>query len=141
MNALDHLIPTIKRNLKQFDKPGVLFVRPGYCVEKGWPTKEEAIVAITSPAAGKVNLPAKIDGVRVEARPATDLEQFSHDNPDQLSQVAAHRPEPRGSVLPNFSPSAASVRPTISAALAASRQTKPEIAYTPANVPLSPVTG
>jgi len=141
MNKLDHLIPKIKRNLKQFDKPGVLFVRPGFCVKKGWPTREEAIVAVTSPAAGKVKLPSKIDGVPVEVRPATDLEQFSHDNPAQLSQVADHRLELRGSVLPEFSPSAARVRPAISAGVAASRQTKPEIAYTPADVPLSPVTG
>jgi len=128
MNKLDHLIPKIKRNLKQFDKPGVLFVRPGFCVKKGWPTREEAIVAVTSPAAGKVKLPSKIDGVPVEVRPATDLEQFSHDNPAQLSQVADHRLELRGSVLPEFSPSAARVRPAISAGVAASRQTKPEIA-------------
>ncbi len=141
MNKLDHLIPKIKRHLKQFDKPGVLFVRPGFCVEKGWPTKEEAIVAVTSSRARKVKLPSKIEGTSVEVRSATDLEQFSHDNPAQLSQVADHRPELRGSVLPEFSPSAASIRPNISAAVAASRQTKPEIAYTAANVPLSPVLG
>src|SRR5712672_1928307 len=141
MNKLDHLIPKIKRSLKQFNKPGVLFVRPGFCVEKGWPTKEEAIVAVTSPGTRKVKLPSQIEGTPVEVRPATDLEKFSHDNPAQLSQIADHRPELRGSVLPEFSPSAARVRPTISPDVATSRQTKPEIAYTPATVPLSPVAG
>src|ERR1700720_3777320 len=110
MNKLDHLIPKIKRNLKQFKKPGVLFVRPGFCVEKGWPTKEEAIVAVTSRTAGKVKLPSKIEGTKVEVRPATDLEQLSHDHPNQFSQVADHRPELRSSnILPEFSPSMASV--------------------------------
>src|SRR5713101_3290552 len=141
MNKLDHLIPKIKSNLKQLNKPGVLFVRPGFCVKKGWPTKEEAIVAVTSPTARKVKLPSKIGGTTVEVRPATDLEQLSHDNPVLLSQVADHRQELRGSVLPEFSPSAASIRPNISSNVAASHQIKPEIAYTPANVPLSPVTG
>ncbi len=78
MNTLDHLIPKIKRNIKQFDMPGVLAVRPGFGVEKKWPTKEEAIVAITSPKAKKIKLPSKIEGTPVEVRPATDLEQFSH---------------------------------------------------------------
>jgi len=141
MNTLDHLIPKIKRNLKQFKKPGVLFVRPGYCIKKGWPTKEEAIVAVTTPTARKVKLPSKIEGTTVETRPATDLEQLSHDNPALLSRVADHRQELRGSVLPEFSPSAASIRPSISSNVAASHQTKPEIAYTPAGVPLTPVTG
>jgi phosphatidylserine/phosphatidylglycerophosphate/cardiolipin synthase-like enzyme len=141
MNKLDHLIPIIKRNLTQLDKPGVLFVRPGYCVENGWPTKEEAIVVVTSSTTGKVSLPSKIEGTSVEVRQATDLEQFSHDNPAQLSQVADHRPELRSSVLPEFSPSAASVRPNVSAEVASARQKKPEIAYTPADVPLNPVSG
>jgi phosphatidylserine/phosphatidylglycerophosphate/cardiolipin synthase-like enzyme len=142
MNRLDHLIPKIKRNLKSFKKPGVLFVRPGFCVEKGWPTKEEAIVAITSRNAGKVKLPAKIEGTKVEARRATDLEQFSHDQPGKFSQVADHRAELRSSnVLPEFSPSKAGVRPKVSAGVASARQTKPEIAYTPAEVPLNPVSG
>jgi hypothetical protein len=54
MNKLDYLIPKIKRNLKEFNKPGVLFVTPGFCVENGWPTKEDAIVAVTSRTAGKI---------------------------------------------------------------------------------------
>jgi hypothetical protein len=129
MNTLDHLIPKIKRNLKQFKKPGVLFVRPGYCIKKGWPTKEEAIVAVTTPTARKVKLPSKIEGTTVETRPATDLEQFSHDNPALLSRVADHRQELRGSVLPEFSPSAASIRPSISSTKQSRRSPTPRPAF------------
>ena len=141
MNKLDHLIPIIKRNLKKLDKPGVLFVRPGYCIENGWPTKEEAIVAVTSTKNGKVKLPSKIEGIPVEVRPATDVEQLSHDSPDKFSQLADHRQELRGSMLQEFSPSDATVKPAVSSKVAAARQQKPEIAYTPANVPLSSVSG
>ncbi len=141
MNSLDHLIPKIKRNLKKFDKPGVLFVRPGFCVEKGWPTKEEAIVAVTSAKAKKVRLPAKIDGTAVEIRTASDLEQFSHDHPAEFSQVADHRAELRGSALPEFSPSAESLHPKISANVSTARQKKAPLDYSSASVPLSPVKG
>jgi hypothetical protein len=141
MNKLDHLIPTIKRNLKPFDKPGVLFVRPGYCLKNGWPTDEEAIVAVTSRKAGKVKLPSRIGGTSVEIRPASDLEQFSHDKPSEFSQLADHRAELRGSALPEFSPSQAAVRPKIAISVASSRQKKANIVYTPANVPLNPVAG
>jgi phosphatidylserine/phosphatidylglycerophosphate/cardiolipin synthase-like enzyme len=141
MNTLDHLVPTIKRNLKQFNQPGVLFVRPGFSLHNGWPTKKEAIVVVTSPKAGKLNLPSNIEGTPVEVRPATDLEQFSQDEPAQFSQLADHRAELRASMLPEFSPSGASVRPEVSAAVASARQKKPEISYTPAAVPLAPVSG
>jgi PLD-like domain len=141
MNTLDHLIPTIKRNLSKLNQPGVLFVRPGFHLENGWPTKKEAIVVVTSPTAGKLNLPSNIEGTPVEVRPATDLEQFSHDEPAQFSQLADHRAELRGSMLPEFSPSGAGVRAEVSAEVASARQKKAEISYTPAAVPLAPVSG
>jgi hypothetical protein len=141
MNKLDHLIPKIKRNLKKFDKPGVLFVRPGYCIEHSWPTHEEAIVAVTSQKARKVKLPSKIEGTSVEVRRASDLEQFSHDKPSQFSQLADHRAEFRGGGLTQFAPAQASVRPNISADVATTQQKKAPIQYVSANVPLSPVTG
>jgi phosphatidylserine/phosphatidylglycerophosphate/cardiolipin synthase-like enzyme len=141
MNTLDHLIPTIKRNLQKFDQPGVLFVRPGFSLEDGWPTKKEAIVVVTSATAGRLNLPSNIEGTPVEVRPATDLEQFSHDDPARFSQLADHRVELRGSMLSEFSPSGAGVRADVSAAVASAQQKKPEIGYTPAAVPLAPVSG
>ena len=98
MNKLDPLIPKIKRNLKQLNKPGVLFVRPGYCIANDWPTKEEAIVVVTSQKARKIKLPSKIEGTTVEVRPASSLEQFSHDSPAKFSQLADHRAEFRGGV-------------------------------------------
>jgi len=141
VNKLDRLIPIIKSNLRQFDKPGVLYVRPGYRMPKGWPTSEEAIVAVTSAKAKKVKLPSEINGIPVEIRVASDIEQFSHDHFDSFSKITDRRPELKGGSLAEFSPSTAKVRPTISAAVSAARQTKPEIAYTPASVPLTPVQG
>jgi PLD-like domain len=141
VNTLDHLIPKIKRNIKKLNKPGVLAVRPGFCHENGWPTKEEAIVAVTSRGA-KVKLPSKIEGTTVEARPATDLEQFSHDQPDKFSTIADHRAELRGtSILPEFSPATGQIKSPISPKVTASRKKKIPLNYVPANVPLSPVSG
>ena len=141
MNKLDPLIPKIKRNLKQFHKPGVLFVRPGYCIEHDWPTTEEAIVAVTSQKARNVKLPAEIEGTRVQVRRATDLEQFSHDKPSQFSQLADHRAEYRGGGLTQFAPAQHSVRPNITADVSTAQQKKAAIQYVPANVPLNPVSG
>ena len=141
MNKLDHLIPKIKRNLKQFNQPGVLFVRPGYCVKKGWPTKKEAIVAVTAKNTRKIKLPSKIEGTTVEVRPATDLEQFSHDHPSKFSRLADHRAEFRGGGLSEFSPSQASVRPNITADVATNQQTKAHIQYVSSSLPLTPVSG
>jgi hypothetical protein len=141
MNKLDHLIPKIKRNLKKFDKPGVLFVRPGYCIEHEWPTHEEAIVAVTSQKAGKVKLPAKVEGTSVEVRRATDVEQFSHDKPSEFSQLADHRAEFRGGGLSQFAPKQSSVKPNITADVSTKQQKKAPIQYVSASVPLTPVKG
>lgn len=143
MNQLDHLIPKIKHNLKKFKRPGVLFVRPGYCTTKaGWLSKKEAIVAVIAAGKKPPKLPPKIGGTPVDVRPATELEQFSHDHPQQFSQLADHRAEFRGtSLLPEFDPSTESVRPPIAAKVAASHQTKAPINYTFPKVPLSPVSG
>jgi phosphatidylserine/phosphatidylglycerophosphate/cardiolipin synthase-like enzyme len=141
MNKLDHLLPKIKRHLKKFDKPGVLFVRPGYCIENDWPTKEEAIVAVTAQGARKMKLPSRIEGTKVEVRPASDLEQFSHDSPSKFSQLADHRAEFRGGGLPQFAPKSAGVKPNITADVATRQQTKAHIQYVSSTVPLKPVSG
>jgi hypothetical protein len=142
MNKLDYLIPKIKRNLKQFRKPGILFVRPGFCAEKDWPTKEEAIVAVTARGKKPPKMPREIEGTPVDVRPATELEQFSHDKPEQFSQLADHRAEIRGtSLLPEFDPSTQSVKAPIAPKVAASHQTKIPVQYTPPAVPLNPVSG
>lgn len=141
MNKLDHLVPKIKRNLAKFDKPGVLFVRPGYCIDKDWPSKEEAIVAVTDQKARKLRLPGKIQGTRVEVRRATSLEQFSHDDPTKFSELADHRAELRGSSLPQFSPSKAIVHPNIAPNVSSSHQKKVQITYASSTVPLNPVSG
>lgn len=143
MNTLEHLIPVIKRNLKQFKKPGVLFVRPGFLSTKtGWLSKQEALVAVTARDKKPPKLPAEIEGTPVEARPATELEQLSHDKPERFSQLADHRAELRGtSLLPEFDPSANAVKPPVTPKVAAAHRRKPRIQYSPAAVPLSPVNG
>ena len=143
MNKLDSLIPKIKRNLKKFKKSGVLFVRPGYCTTKGgWLSKEEAIVAVTAAGKKPPKLPSKVDGTSVDVRPATQLEQFSHDNPQKFSQLADHRAEFRGtSLLPEFDPSTNSVIAPIAPRVAASHQTKIPLQYAPAGVSLSAANG
>jgi phosphatidylserine/phosphatidylglycerophosphate/cardiolipin synthase-like enzyme len=141
VNTLDELIPTIKNNLPALDQPGVLFVRPGFSMKKDWPSKQKAIVAVMAKGAPPVKLPAKIGGFPVEARPATDLEQFSNDHPAQFSQAAEHRAELRGGLLPEFSPSLGAIPSPIDAAVLSKRQTKAAIPYSAPNVPLDPVEG
>jgi PLD-like domain len=143
LNKLEYLIPKIKHNLKKFKKAGVLFVRPGYCSTKaGWLSKKEAIVVVTAAGKKPPKLPSKIDGTPVDVRPATQIEQFSHDKPEQFSRLADQRAEFRGtSLLPEFDPSTESVVSPIAPKVAASHQTKIRIPYTAPNVPLSPASG
>lgn len=143
MNKLEHLIPKIKRNINQFKKPGVLFLRPGYCSTKtGWLSQREAIVAVTTAGKKPPKLPSKIGGTPVDVRQATQVEQFSHDQPEKFSQLADHRAEFRGtSLLPEFDPSTGSVVPPIAPKVAAAHQTKIPLHYKPANIPLSPASG
>jgi len=142
VNSLDHLIPKIKRNLKKFDKAGVLFVRPGFCMEKKWLSKEEAIVAVTSRKAKKVKLPLEIEGTRVDVRKASELEQFTHDKPDEFSELADHRAELRGtSLLPEFDPSTGKAKAPISAKVTATRQKKKRLPYESPNLHPKPAQG
>jgi hypothetical protein len=143
VNKLDYLIPKIKRNLAKFKKPGVLFVRPGYCTTKsGWLSTEAAIVAVTAAGKKPPKLPAKIEGTPVDVRQATQVEQFSHDQPEQFSRLADHRAEFRGtSLLPEFDPSTQSVVAPIAPKVAAAHQTKAPLQYQAPGVPLSPANG
>lgn len=143
MNQLDYLIPKIKRNIAQFKKPGVLFVTPGYCSTKtGWLSKEPAIVAVTAAGKKPPKLPSKIDGTPVDVRQASEVEQFSHEQPEQFSRLADHRAEFRGtSLLPQFDPSTGKAVAPIAPKVAAAHQTKIPLHYKPANVPLSPANG
>ena len=143
MNKLDYLFPKIKNNLKQFKKPGVLFVRPGYCCSKGgWLTKEPAIVAVIAAGKRPPKLPSKIAGIPVDVRSATPLEQFSYDKPQQYSMLADHRAEFRGtSLLPEFDPATGAVVAPIAPKVAAAQQTKIRLQYASASVPLSPAKG
>jgi len=143
MNTLEGLIPTIKRNLKKFKKTGVLHVRPGFCCAKnGWPTKRKAIVVVADRKGRKVKVPSKVEGIPVEVRRATELEQFSYEHPDKYSQLADHRAELRGtSILPEFDPVGGVVQAPIAAKVAAAHQTKIQVQYAAPDVPLKPVSG
>lgn len=143
MNKLEYLIPKIKKNIDKFKKSGVLFVRPGYCATKaGWLSNEDAIVAVTAAGKKPPKLASKINGTPVDVRQATELEQFSHDQPDKFSRLADHRAEFRGtSLLPEFDPSTGNVVSPIAPKVAAASQTKIPLHYTAPNVPLSPASG
>jgi hypothetical protein len=60
---------TISRTLADFEKPGVISVRPGYAFEAGWITDRPAIVVTVDGAAEGV--PERIDGIPVEIRAAS----------------------------------------------------------------------
>jgi phosphatidylserine/phosphatidylglycerophosphate/cardiolipin synthase-like enzyme len=141
MNNLAHLIPIIQKNLKVFDEPGVVLVRPGFCSKDGWPTKTPGIIVATSKSGSPPKLPKTVDGVPVEVRKATRLEQLNHDDPEGFSKMADHRQELRSSsALPEFSPSTGGPLPPVSATVLASHAAKAEIQYTaPNGVALTPI--
>jgi phosphatidylserine/phosphatidylglycerophosphate/cardiolipin synthase-like enzyme len=139
MNKLDPLVPIINAHVAELKQPGVAFIRPGYKLENDWPTTEPAIVVVLSQNAPAPALPAEVDGIKVDVRRATAVEQMRHDEPVRFAKIAATRPEVKAGALPEIDPVAEDAEalappPTLLAA-------KPQISYTPANVPLAPVTG
>jgi hypothetical protein len=142
MNTLEGLLPIIKKNLKKLKQPGVLYVRPGFCMKRGWPTKKKAIVAVTSRTAREVKLPSQIEGITVESRRANELEQFSYEHPEQYSRLADHRAELRGtSILPEFDPADEAINPPVAPKVAAARQRKLPLNYDAPDVALDAVSG
>lgn len=140
MNKLAYLLPLIQKHITQLWKDGVIAVRPGYLTKDNWPTDKPAIIVTVSQTAMPVDLPDQIEGTPVEVRKATDLEELSAQQPEQMATVAAQHPEFRDDAFPKITPpdnSEEAVPPVD--VLAAG---KPQEPYTPpTGVILSPVTG
>ena len=90
---LNDLVPVIERHIQELKQPGIVSIRPGYRMENDWPTKEAAIVAIWPKDAPTVSLPKEIEGIKVDVREATAVEQMRHTEPDKFAKMASRRPE------------------------------------------------
>lgn len=142
MNELSALTPIIQSHAEEFKRQGVISVRPGYRMENGWPTKEPAIVVVMSQTAKPSGIPSEVEGIKVDVRSATPIEEYRYENPETFAALAARLPELRGGAFPGIDPAASDLtadQPQPAPEIAAA---KPEIAYTaPAGFPLAPVTG
>jgi phosphatidylserine/phosphatidylglycerophosphate/cardiolipin synthase-like enzyme len=137
---LNDLVPVIARHIQELNQPGIVSIRPGYRMENDWPTKEPAIVAIRSKDAPAVSLPAEIEGIKVDVREATAVEQMRYTEPDKFAKLASRRPELNPGAFPETNPpaeGAAALQPMVD--LVAAK--KPMIPYTAPSVALTPVTG
>lgn len=134
MGVLAGLPDVIDANSAALNKPGVLAVRPGYIEKNGWPTKDPAVVVVKEQGAADPPVPAVVNGVPVQVRVATDVEQYAANNPSNFARAVLTRPEAR---LDAFAP-AASFEAAVPQVLAA----KPSLPYSgPDGVTLQPVTG
>jgi phosphatidylserine/phosphatidylglycerophosphate/cardiolipin synthase-like enzyme len=138
MNLLDSIVPVLRRNAAQLLKPGILSIRPGYKLANGWPTKEPAIIAIKAQSAGPVSLPEEVDGVQVEVRTASPPEEMRYRHPAQFSLLARVNPELEADA---FDETYAFPVAGLTAAADLAFLAKPQVPYTPAAIPLSPITG
>jgi hypothetical protein len=139
MNPLNNLIPIINAHLAELKTAGVISIRPGYRLQNGWPTKDPAIVVIVSKNAPDISLPSEIQGVPIDIRKATDVEELRFREPEKFSRIAAQRAEFRAGAFPEVDPVAEEVLAERSTDLEAA---KPQIPYTPpAGVLLNPVSG
>jgi len=116
MNELSHLVPIIQAHAGELKVPGVASIRPGYRMENGWPTREPAIVVIASQQAGDLALPAQVEGVKVEVRRATAIEQLRHEEPERYAKIASARRELAAGAFPEVDPAAAPAAPAVAAA-------------------------
>jgi hypothetical protein len=142
MPDLNDLMPLINAHQAELKQPGVASIRPGYLIQDGWPTKMPAIVVIVSKSSGNLTLPDHVEGVPVDVRRATDVEELRYQEPDRFAAIASQRAEFRHGAFDDIDPvagmeSVADEEDTVEVEAA-----KPSIAYTaPAGVSLQPVTG
>jgi hypothetical protein len=137
--GLNELVPLIQRHVDELKKPGVVSIRPGYRMENDWPTKEPAVVVVRSKGAAGLSFPSEVEGVKVDVREATPVEQLRHGEPERFAKLAAQRPELGPGAFPEVDPAApdaAAAQPVF-----APEAAKPQIQYTPASVPLEAVSG
>jgi Subtilase family/PLD-like domain len=136
------IVDAIRSNLSEFQKPGVLFVRPGYKETAGWVTDTPAIVALVAKKRDVTpddQLPPAIDGFDVDVRQATYLERVRAEDPGRYAELAANAPGEFQVAQPQFeyAPNTGAVTATVLDEVLTSRPTKPQIPYTPAAQPLA----
>jgi len=142
MNKLDKIMPIIDAHLQELKQPGVLSIRPGYKLQNDWPTDQPAIVVITSKDVGRLQLPQQIDGVPIDVRTATEVEQVRYQQPLRYAMLAAQHTELRADAFQEFDPVAEAEGVEALAAFAPDvMAAKPQIPYTGPGVPLESITG
>jgi hypothetical protein len=144
MGKLDSVIAVINAHAQELKQPGVVSIRPSYKLVNGWPTQEPAIVVVISQRAANPALPASLDGIPLDIRQATDVEQLRFDDPDKYHAIAQQRAEFRGGAFPELIPNSGDDEASVEeppGELMRGAVKKPQIAYTPAAVALTPVTG
>jgi phosphatidylserine/phosphatidylglycerophosphate/cardiolipin synthase-like enzyme len=144
MSRLDAVLDVINAHASELKAPGVISIRPGYKVENGWPTTQPAIVVVVSRRAGPVDLPPLVEGIPVDVRRAGDVEQLRFDDPQRYNAIAQHRSEFRGGAFQEVDPVAEGEEAATedrAEEIERGAPAKASIEYTPADVPLEPITG
>ena len=147
--AAQDALAIVRAKIELFSKPGVLSVRPGLRLSLQSSAAERVIVATVLPERLSellAAIPAQIEGVRVDLRPASAMQVVQARQPAQYLMMAAARHELRqpdfdGQVFFNEDGTVAA-NPAPLAAFAAARAGKPHIAYeAPAGASLNAVSG
>ena len=136
-NPLNHVASVIDRHQADLKKPGVINVQPGYKMENDWPTKQPAIVVIKSQGAADIALPSAIEGIPVDVREATPVEELRHSDPARFAKLASNHAELATGAFEDILSGTEEEAPVEAEAEAA----KPQLAYTPAAKPLTAVSG
>lgn len=102
--TLDEIARLIPAHADVFKVRGVFSVRPGYLFRDGWITREPAIVLTVDRNATDLSLPTEIQGIPVDVRRATPIEQLRFEKPAQFARLAGHRLEWRGGAFPELDP-------------------------------------
>jgi len=145
MATIQEVGATIARNQLEFNKLGVVTVRPGYKLDTGWPVGDPIIVIFVSSqqlGLSSSALPTEVEGVPVEVREASTSHLLRAQNPQAFAALQDRAlDEELPPVFPGqveFTANGMSVAPL---AAAAKSSGKTEIDYTGvAGKPLEPVT-
>ena len=97
------LAALIEQHLPEFDKPGVLSIRPVYQIKNDWLTGERAIVVTVRRKAAQPagdELPIEVAGVPVDVRQASDRKRLEIEDPQ--AYAAELRLAPNTGSVPHF---------------------------------------
>jgi hypothetical protein len=97
MSLFSQIDGVIQKRWKDLQKPEVIAVRPGHKFTGGWITDKPAIVVRVDSKRDDVRpedaLPAKLDGVAVDVRPATLFDKLRQLNPVLHARLTESRSE------------------------------------------------